>query len=115
MRTSEQEAFTKRSDQFNQANPSIHVDFESLTGDYYTPLKTRIAAGQPPDVYYAHTSNMAYQNFATGGTALQIDDLIAKNKVDLTQWFPQGIAALKLPTFLAYQDATLWVSHFATS
>ncbi|HEV7214007.1 MAG TPA: extracellular solute-binding protein [Chloroflexota bacterium] len=96
MRTSEQEAFTKRSDQFNQANPSIHVDFESLTGDYYTPLKTRIAAGQPPDVYYAHTSNMAYQNFATGGTALQIDDLIAKNKVDLGQWFPQGIAALKL-------------------
>lgn len=96
MRTSEQEAFTKRSDQFNQANPSVHVDFESLTGDYYTPLKTRIAAGQPPDVYYAHTSNMAYQNFATGGTALQIDDLIAKNKVDLSQWFPQGIAALKL-------------------
>jgi multiple sugar transport system substrate-binding protein len=96
MRTSEQEAFTKRSDQFNQANPSLHVDFESLTGDYYTPLKTRIAAGEPPDVYYAHTSNMAYQNFATGGTALQIDDLIAKNKVDLTQWFPQGIAALKL-------------------
>ncbi|MGI8914080.1 MAG: ABC transporter substrate-binding protein [Chloroflexota bacterium] len=96
MRTSEQEAFTKRSDQFNQANPSIHVDFESLTGDYYTPLKTRIAAGQPPDVYYAHTSNMAYQNFATGGTALQIDDMIAKNKVDLSQWFPQGIAALKL-------------------
>jgi len=71
-------------------------DFEALTGDYYTPLKTRIAAGQPPDVYYAHTSNMAYQNFATGGTALQIDDMIAKNKVDLSQWFPQGIAALKL-------------------
>jgi multiple sugar transport system substrate-binding protein len=96
MRTSEQEAFTKRADQFNQANPSTHADFEALTGDYYTPLKTRIAAGQPPDVYYAHTSNMAYQNFATGGTALQIDDMIAKNKVDLSQWFPQGIAALKL-------------------
>ncbi len=96
MRTSEQEAFTKRSDAWNKANPNAQVTFESLTGDYYTPLKTRLAGGQYADVYYAHTSNMAYQNFATGGTALQIDDLVAKDKVDLSQWYPQGIAALKL-------------------
>jgi uncharacterized protein YkwD len=31
------------------------------------------------------------------------------------EWTTQGIAALKLPAFLAYHDATLWVSHFATS
>lgn len=96
MRTSEDEAFSKRSQQFSEAHPNVTVKFEALTGDYYTPLKTRIAGGQTPDVYYAHTSNMAYQNFATGGTAMPIDDLLAKNKVDLTQWYPQGIAALKL-------------------
>ena len=30
------------------------------------------------------------------------------------EWRTQGIAVVKLPTFLAYHDAALWVSHFAT-
>ncbi len=30
------------------------------------------------------------------------------------EWRTQGIAAVKLPVFLAYHDATLWVSHFGT-
>jgi ABC-type glycerol-3-phosphate transport system substrate-binding protein len=96
MRDSEQEAFTKRSEEWNKLHPAAQVSFESLTGGYYAVLKTRVAGGQYADVYYAHTSNMAYQNFANGGTALPIDDMIATNKVDLSQWYPQGIAALKL-------------------
>jgi ABC-type glycerol-3-phosphate transport system substrate-binding protein len=95
MRDAEQEAFAKRSQEFMEKYPKIKIDFQGLP-DYYTKVQAAFAGGVGPDVFYTHTSNLKYQEFAVKGIAAPIDDMLAKSKVDLSAYLGKAIEALKL-------------------
>jgi ABC-type glycerol-3-phosphate transport system substrate-binding protein len=84
----EDEAYTRRLAEFTAQN-SRHITavYEGLS-DYYVKLVNLIVSGTAGDITYLHHSNLAYQQFATAGLLRPVDDLIAKDRFDLTPWFP---------------------------
>ncbi len=85
---SEDEAYAKRLAEFTTQNKrGIKAVYEGL-GDYYTKLVNLIISGTVGDLIYVHHTNLAYQQYAAAGILRAIDDLIAKDKFDLSPWFP---------------------------
>jgi ABC-type glycerol-3-phosphate transport system substrate-binding protein len=92
---SEDEAYQKRLDDFNQ-QPGQHIKavYEGLM-DYYTKLVTLVASGTVGDLIYVHHTNLAYQQYAAAGILRAVDDLIARDKFDLSPWFPPTRSAMQ--------------------
>ncbi|MDQ3701633.1 MAG: extracellular solute-binding protein [Chloroflexota bacterium] len=93
-RTSEDEAFTKRTAQFMEQHPTIKLEFSALPGDYLEVIRTHAVAGTLSDAVYMQ--NLLFEGLAAGGSIQPIDRLVQRDKVDLKQWFEGGINALKL-------------------
>lgn len=76
-------------DAFHKANPDIKVKFEPTSwGAYWTQLQTRIAGGAAPDVMRMSGAYML--NFAADGALLPLDDLVRRDKLDMSQYFNTG-------------------------
>lgn len=60
---------------FSVANPDIIVKYEPITGDYWASLKTMVASGTEPDVYYMDI--FQFPAFAQDAVLLPLDDLMA--------------------------------------
>jgi multiple sugar transport system substrate-binding protein len=85
---SEDEAYAKRLAEFSSQNKRhITAVYEGLL-DYYTKLVNLIVSGTVGDLIYVHHTNLAYQQYATAGLLRPVDDLLAKDRFDLTPWFP---------------------------
>jgi ABC-type glycerol-3-phosphate transport system substrate-binding protein len=98
---SEDEAFQQRLADFNQQNGlNITATYEGL-GDYFNSLVTRIVAGTAGDTAYLLHTNLVYQQYANGGVLRAVDDLIARDRFDLSLWYPPAKPAM---TF----DGKLW-------
>jgi multiple sugar transport system substrate-binding protein len=93
-RTAEQEAFTKRVAAFQEAFPRIRLDYQALPGSYPEVIRTNAAAGTLADVLYLQ--NLVFEGLAVAGNIQPIDRLVQRDKVNLKQWYDDGIAALRL-------------------
>ena len=91
---SEDEAFQRRLADFNAQNGSnVTAEYEGL-GDYFNKLVTLVVAGTVGDLSYLLHTNLVYQQYANGGVLRAVDDLIARDKFDLSLWFPPAKPAM---------------------
>jgi ABC-type glycerol-3-phosphate transport system substrate-binding protein len=91
---SEDEAYQKRLAEFNQQNGmNITAEYEGL-GDYFNKLVTLVVAGTVGDLAYLLHTNLVYQQYANAGVLRAVDDLIARDKFDLSLWFPPTMPAM---------------------
>jgi multiple sugar transport system substrate-binding protein len=93
-RTSEEEAFTKRVAQFEQAHPKTKLQYSALPGDYLEVIRTHAAAGTLADAVYMQ--NLLFEGLAVGGAIQAVDKLVQRDKLDLKQWYEGGVNALRL-------------------
>ena len=79
---------------FTAANPGIAVKVETAPFDqYFTKLQTLIAGGTAGDVWYSLHRNTP--RFVQNKVIMPLDDLVAAEKFDLSQYYPSAIAASK--------------------
>lgn len=72
---------------FNEANPNISVDVEQLGwDDYWAGITTGFVSGTAPDVFTNHLAR--YPEFAETEQILPINDLIERDGVDTSIYFP---------------------------
>ncbi len=77
-------------EEFEALNPGIKVEpVVSGYSDYHTKLLTMIAGGAAPDVM--RVDSYYFSDFMKVGALRSIDDLIAKDKIDLDSYYQQGI------------------------
>lgn len=76
---------------FTAANPDIVVKYEPITGDYWQQLKTSIASGVEPDVFYMDI--FQYPAFAKDDVLLPMDDLMAGEGMKRDDFIPSLIDA----------------------
>ncbi len=76
---------------FTVENPDIVVKYEPITGDYWQQLKTSIASGVEPDVFYMDI--FQFPAFVRDEVLLPIDDLMAKEGVKRDDFIPSLIDA----------------------
>lgn len=90
--SSQQPAYQECADEFHKANPNITVKVEQLGwDDYWSNLQTGMTGSTAPDVFTDHLAK--YPEFAQKGQLLDIQALVDKDKVDLTQYL-SGLADL---------------------
>ncbi len=76
---------------FSVANPDIVVKYEPITGDYWATLKTLIASGTAPDIYYMDI--FQFPAFARDQVLLPLDDLMASTGTKKEDFIPSLMEA----------------------
>lgn len=76
---------------FTVENPDIVVKYEPITGDYWQQLKTSIASGVEPDVYYMDI--FQFPAFVKDEVLLPIDDLMAATGMNRADFIPSLVDA----------------------
>jgi ABC-type glycerol-3-phosphate transport system substrate-binding protein len=70
------------------------LEYAALTGDYLQVMRTHAAAGTLADVVYMQ--NLLFEGLAVGGSLQPVDRLVARDRLDLKQWYDSGITGLRL-------------------
>ncbi len=85
----------ERIDTFKAANPNVEIEFRPLTGasqqDNYGKMYALFAAGDLGDVCAFDPSHFHFWRAINGGIIGPLDDLIASDNLDMSQWFAQFI------------------------
>ncbi len=76
---------------FTAENPDIVVKYEPITGDYWATLKTSIASGTEPDVYYMDI--FQFPAFVKDDVLLPLDDLMAGTQTPKEDFIPSLLNA----------------------
>ncbi|NTV36664.1 MAG: ABC transporter substrate-binding protein [Anaerolineaceae bacterium] len=76
---------------FTIANPDIVVKYEPITGDFWATLKTAIASGTEPDVFYMDIFQVPA--FVKDEVLLPLNDLMAANGVKAEDFIPSLMEA----------------------
>ncbi len=93
----EDQMFGKQLPLFQQAYPGVGVSYEVFPGgDYFQKLQTLAAGGTLGDVVHLFTGDQSYQQFFVAGIFIPIDDYIAKDKFDLTQYYKYSLDGAKV-------------------
>lgn len=92
----EEQAFDNRLPVFKERFPYITVVRDVITGDMIAALQTMAVSGTLPDNAHSYTGGNEYHTFSTTGAFREIDSLIARDKVDLKQWFPEMIDIMRI-------------------
>jgi ABC-type glycerol-3-phosphate transport system substrate-binding protein len=72
----------------------VEVKVETFpTNDYFTKLQTLIGGGTAGDVWWCAYRNTA--RFAATKVIMPLDDLVARDKFDMSQYFPGAVEASK--------------------
>lgn len=71
---------------FSVENPDIVVKYEPITGDFWQAIKTSVAAGTEPDIYYMDIFQFPF--FAQQGVLAPLDDYMAKDGVKKDEFIP---------------------------
>ena len=104
---------------FAAANPGITVQHQPTpNADYNTKIQTLFAAGTPPDIYRYLTEITPIVTVAQKNMHVQLDDYIAADNVDLSDFRPDAVALYKwedktyaLPATTATRtSSTMWIS-----
>ncbi|RLT36601.1 MAG: extracellular solute-binding protein [Chloroflexi bacterium] len=93
---SEAEMWDVRIPIFQKENPGITVEKDLNDGDIIAKITTLIAAGSIGDVVHTHPSQAQPQRLYLAKSMKDLDALIARDKVDLKQWYPAAIDAGRL-------------------
>src|SRR5688500_3811332 len=97
---SEQDMWPIRIPQLEQTHPNIKVNLELIAstdgGGVQAKTDTYLAAGEILDVVHTHFSAAQPQRLFLNGSMRELDSFIAKDKLDLKQWYPQAIEAGKV-------------------
>ena len=94
---SEEEIMGLRIPIFMKANPSITVDVELVpSAELITKLQTMAASDTLPDNGHSYLGNQSYHNFALGKAFIDIESYIARDKIDLKQWFPALVELMRI-------------------
>jgi multiple sugar transport system substrate-binding protein len=79
--------------QFMQAHPTIKVEPELYPSDIVGKISALVAAGSMGDVGHTHFSAAQPQRLAVQKAVRELDAYVAKDKLDLKQWYPAAIDA----------------------
>ena len=79
--------------QFMEAYPGIKVEPELYPSDIVNKIMALTAAGSMGDVGHTHFSAAQPQRLAVMKAVKELDAYIAKDKVDLKQWYPAAVDA----------------------
>jgi multiple sugar transport system substrate-binding protein len=79
--------------QFMEAHPGVRVEPELYTGDIVAKIFALVAAGSMGDVGHTHFSAAQPQRLALQKAVKELDAYVAKDKVDLKQWYPMAVDA----------------------
>src|SRR5687768_9525917 len=94
---SEADMWPIRIPQLEQKHPNIKINLELIAGTdgggVQAKTDTYIAAGEILDVVHTHFSAAQPQRLYLNGSMRELDSFIAKDKLDLKQWYPQAIDA----------------------
>ena len=82
----EQELFEQVLEDLRAAQPDITLEYEPITGDYFTALQTEIAAGTVADVFYVN--DLAAPNLMAAGQLLPLDDFMAEAASRPSDFYP---------------------------
>ncbi|HEU5315827.1 MAG TPA: sugar ABC transporter substrate-binding protein [Chloroflexota bacterium] len=93
----ETQALDARLPAFKEKFPNITVEREVVpSGDLITKLQTGAASDTMPDNCHTYLGNQSFHNFVATGAFLNIDAMLARDKVDLKQWFTDVIDIMKI-------------------
>lgn len=92
----EEQALDIRVPQFMEKYSWIKVEREVVTGDIIQAQFTMAAADTMPDTAHAYLGDQSYHAFAANGVYVSIEDLVARDKLDLNGWFPALIDAMRI-------------------
>ncbi|HXI18564.1 MAG TPA: extracellular solute-binding protein, partial [Chloroflexota bacterium] len=83
--------------QLEQAHPNIKINLELIAGTdgggVQVKTDTFLAAGEVLDIVHTHFSAAQPQRLYLNKSMRELDSFIAKDKVDLKQWYPQALEA----------------------
>jgi multiple sugar transport system substrate-binding protein len=85
-------ARNKWAEDFMAANPGVTIDHQPVPQDYNTKIQTLFAAGTPPDIYRYLQEVTPIITVAQKNLHLQLDDYVAKESYDLTDFRPEAVA-----------------------
>ncbi len=77
-------------DDWKAKNPGVELETQYAADDYWTKIQTQMASGIVPDTGISDTGRVI--SYAKTGTLLALDDFIARDGVDLKQYFPAAVA-----------------------
>ncbi len=91
-------------DALNAQLPAFTKQFSHITvepefvagGDMIVKQQTMAASDTMPDNAHSYVGTQSYHQFAITSAYRAIDDLIARDKVDLKQWFPELVEIMKI-------------------
>jgi multiple sugar transport system substrate-binding protein len=86
----EQELFEQVLEDLRAAHTDLTLEYEPITGDYFTKLQTDIAAGTVADVFYLN--DLEAPDLMAAGQLLALDDYMAESGVSADDFFPALIA-----------------------
>jgi multiple sugar transport system substrate-binding protein len=80
---------------FEAANPTIHIDYRPIDGNYAAEMEAKFRAGTPPDVFYVDSSNARF--WIEQGWLKPLNNYIRESSFDTTPFFRPLIDAFTGP------------------
>jgi ABC-type glycerol-3-phosphate transport system substrate-binding protein len=92
------ELYRTHAELWKAAHPNVDLKVESLpTGsEYATKVLSLHMGGGIGDVAYSAVGSGSFQAFASAGALAPLDDLVKNDKLDLNQYLPNMVSALRL-------------------
>jgi len=90
---SNQEQFEALIALYRESHPDVSIEGQYFSGanqEYFQKLAVLFAGGTEADIVFL-TSIEGYYDYAARGQLLNLDDLIARDAVDLSEWFAAAI------------------------
>jgi len=105
----EEDYFNQVTDLFEKENPDVKINRIFAPGgqEYITKLDLMIAGGDPPAIY-APFSSRGYRYYAARGLSQDLDDFVARDNVDLTNFHADGLKGCKWDGKLMALPLDLW-------
>jgi multiple sugar transport system substrate-binding protein len=93
----ESQALDVRLPAFREKFPNVTVEREVVPGaELITKLQTMAASDTLPDNCHSFLGSQSFHNFVVAGAFANIDNWLARDKVDIKQWFPEVIDIMKI-------------------
>lgn len=94
----ELELFTLMQKAFNEKNPNITIKHESFAGanqEYFQKMAVLISGGTEGDLIWM-SSIEGFYDYASRNVWLPVSDLVARDKIDLSQWYKSAVDMMTL-------------------
>lgn len=93
----EEDALNAQIPNFMKQHSHITVELEYVAGgDMIVKQQTMAASDTMPDIAHSYIGNQTYHNFAITGAYANLDSHIARDKVDLKQWYPELVDLMRI-------------------